>query len=69
MTIKIDRSDACKLMLACTALSQSLKRESIDENVTEDRRIKAASSAGMYDRLHDVLKESIEAWDAKHPVK
>lgn len=65
MTIKIDRAHVCKLMFACSSLYNSMMKESLDPDTNPDRKEKAYSSAGMWERIHDELKEQLDAFDKK----
>lgn len=65
MTIKIDRSHVCKLMIACSSLYNSLIKESLDPDTNPDRKERAYASAEMWERIHDELKEQLDAFDKK----
>lgn len=65
MTIKIDRSHVCKLMIACSSVYNSLMKEALDPDTNPDRKEKAYDSAGMWERIHDELKEQLDAFDKK----
>lgn len=66
MKLELDRSDVTRMLIACTTISQSLKAESVDENTNEERRLIAARSAGMWDRMHDRIRAELDKWDRKH---
>lgn len=65
MTIKIDRSHVCKLMIACSTLYNGLISEALDPDTSIVRKEKAYASAGMWERIHDELKEQLDAFDKK----
>ena len=52
VALKVKRIEICDLMLACTAISSSLKEE--------------GRSAKKWDALHDHLKAVLDEFDAKH---
>lgn len=65
MTIKIDRAHVCKLMIACSTLYNGLINEALDPDTSIERKEKAYGSAEMWERIHDELKEQLEAYDKK----
>lgn len=65
MTIKIDRAHVCKLMIACSSLYNSLIKESLDPDTNPDRKERAYAAAEMWERIHDELKEQLDAFDKK----
>lgn len=65
MTIKIDRAHACKLMIACSCMYNSLINEALDPDTSIERKERAYASAGMWERIHDELKEQLDAFDKK----
>ena len=65
MTIKIDRSHVCKLMIACSMIYNGLIREAIDPDTSIERKEKAYASAEMWERVHDELKVQLDAFDKK----
>ena len=69
MTLKLDRSDCTRLALACTALQQSLENEAADPATSADRRTIAQSSAEMWKRLHDAIREQVNDFDRKQGRK
>lgn len=66
MNLKIDRSHACKLSMACLFCAQSLKQEAADPNTSADRKEIAQSSAQMWYDLREEVRAQIEAFDEKH---
>jgi hypothetical protein len=69
MTLKIDRQDACKLALACTALADWQRRRANDPDEPIDSRENGARSEAMWNRLHDLVMEQIGAFDEKQAAK
>jgi len=65
MTLKLDRAQCCRLALACETLRQALEREAADTQTTADRRQIAQSSAAVWARLHDIVREQIAENDRK----
>ena len=65
MTIKIDRAHVSKLMIACSTIYNGLINEALDPDTSIERKEKAYSSADMWERIHDELKEQLDAFDKK----
>lgn len=66
MTLKIDRSHACGLSMACLQVAIMLENEANDPETSEDRKEIAQRSAEMWYALRDEVREQIAAWDEKY---
>ena len=66
MTLKIDRSHACKLSMACLAVAQQFDAEAESPETTPERREICKSSAEMWYSLREEVRAGIAAWDEKH---
>lgn len=65
MTLKLDRSDCARLMIACTALQHSLENEASNQETSADRRTIAQGSAEAWAQLHDRLRDQVDEFDRK----
>ena len=65
MTLKLDRSKANRLSMACLMIAQSLEREVFDPETNADRREIAKSSAAMWHALRDEIRVQIDEFDRK----
>lgn len=65
VTVKMRRIDLCKLMTACTSLNFAFQNEAKNERDAEVKLMKE-KSAKMWETLHDMLKDQLDAFDEKH---
>lgn len=65
MTLKLDRSKANRLSMACLTIAQSLEREAADAATNADRREIAQRSAAMWHELRNEIRAQIDEFDRK----
>lgn len=68
MTLKLDRHDVCKLMIACT-MAAGICEENANESTDESAKALHLQSAESWRKRRDELKAQLDEWDAKHPNK
>ena len=66
MTLKIDRSDALRLCMACTMAAQVCRNNALSCDTDDERAAMHESSARSWERRRDEIKMQIAAWDEKH---
>lgn len=69
MTLKIDRSDALRLCMACTMAAQVCRNEALSCDTDDERAAMHESSSRSWERRRDEIRKQIDEWDAKHPPK
>lgn len=69
MNLKIDRSDALRLCLACTMAAQVCRNNALSCDTDDERAAMHESSARSWERRRDEIRKQIDEWDAKHPPK
>lgn len=69
MTLKIDRSDALRLCMACTMAAQVCRNNALSCDTDDERAAMHESSARSLERRRDEIRKQVDEWDAKHPPK
>ena len=69
MNLKIDRSDALRLCMACTMAAQVCRNEALSCETDDERAAMHESSARSWERRRDEIRKQVDEWDAKHPPK
>lgn len=69
MTLKIDRSDALRLCMACTMAAQACRNGALSCDTDDELAAMHESSARSWERRRDEIRKQIDEWDAKHPPK
>ena len=69
MTLKIDRSEALRLCMACTLAAQVCRNNAVSCDTDDERAAMHESSARNWERRRDEIRKQVDEWDAKHPPK
>ena len=68
MTIKLDRSKVCKLLLICTeTVTHYLNAAALERD--EEIRKSIAGTARMWVNIRDDIRQQLDAWDEKQMEK
>ena len=69
MTLKIDRSEALRLCMACTLAAQICRNNACSCDADEEAAEMHERSAKTWEKRRDEIRKQVDEWDAKHPPK
>lgn len=65
MNLNLTRGEVCDLLIATTGIKFDMLDEMRDENTTESRKEVLKNSIKKWERLHDLIKDQLEQFDAQ----